>query len=286
MAPHNPTLLEYARYYNIAEDSDPFDYVDETCAPDPPAPPIQGLAVENPEERMGELDYRFCSNILYAKLPTDPKDMGLLSTCLHTDVQDKNIWRGILPEVVTTEDVPEPVLHSADVERLLAGYPPADVDQQDPSSSFHDFFDTAVPGAPATPSESVVSQFTFESEVSSSPQTIGVVVESGPDVPNVPEAVRNVFEMYNSDQLSQQTGVNLTASGNVASASQGVNTAAVYGGETGNSYPQPGTQELPFISIESDSLFSLPHEEIEDGAEGEIDYDEGDMESEVRIRTV
>ncbi|KAJ5120847.1 uncharacterized protein N7515_010235 [Penicillium bovifimosum] len=307
MASQNHTLLEYARHYKLAEDSDSYAhlaYEDETFESDissslPALPPhCQGLRPENPEQRMGELEYRFCSDIYYSKLPKDPKAVDLLSTCLKSDVQNKNIWRGILPKVDLEEDAPEPELNSAEGERLLAGHPSSQVRDYEnnypPSVSSNESDDMETEDMESDDMETDDME-SDDMETDVDEDQVDQSTSEDEENPNVPEFSRDVFELYNSEELSQQSGIHYDQSGNpvyvsgyTASASQNVGIAAGHGGQIDSSILEPGTQELPYESLETDSVFfahneyQLPYvaeegideEMYDDNEDGEYEDDE------------
>ncbi|KAJ5265500.1 hypothetical protein N7505_004550 [Penicillium chrysogenum] len=224
MAPNSPSLLEYARFYNVAEDSTrycPLNYADDTCEPKTPIPPVEGLGPEHPGERLKEIDRQFCTDLMMEKLETQPGDMEVLSGCLQLDSLERNIWRGILPEVTTSDSKGETFLLTAEDERIVT------------SSEFHSTF--AQSPAPSSPAPSV-----------------RLVVPSGPDVPVVPINTRDVFEQYNSGMSQSTSGDGSTTPGNIPVQFSNIPTTSHLAGDA--FYPivdESGTVHQ-FVSIESD----------------------------------
>lgn len=231
MASNQPTLLEYARFYNIAEDSTrycPINYADNTCEPTTPNPPVEGLYPEHPEERLKEVDRRFCTQLLMEKLPVKSEDMDMLGSCLQLESVNGNIWRGILPQVTTSDAKGEPHLLTTAHETMLT------------SSEFHANF--------------------AQNPLSSSPGTmVRLVVPSGPDVPAVPINTRDVFDQYNSGPSSLD-GFTLPES--VAAQSPNIPTSHL----AGDAVPpimEPSGNVRQFISAESDLVPSIEDQENE-----------------------
>ncbi|KGO39353.1 hypothetical protein PEXP_044340 [Penicillium expansum] len=235
MASSQPTLLEYARFYNVAEDSArycPINYADDTCEPVTPIPPVHGLHPENPEERLKEIDRRFCTELMMEKLPTKPEDMELLSGCLQLESVKGNLWRGILPEVKTSDSKGEPPLVTTEDERIVA------------SSGFHTTFAQSL--APSSPTPSV-----------------HLVVPSGPDVPVVPMNTRDVFDHYNSG-MPQPTNIDsFNAPVTVAAQYSNISTTSHLAGDA--LPPIVGLEGTlhQFASIESDPVPSIQDGENE-----------------------
>ncbi|KAJ5783152.1 hypothetical protein N7457_004926 [Penicillium paradoxum] len=250
MASQNPTLLEYARFYNIAEDSTrycPLNYVDDTCEPTPPIPPILGLNREIPEERLREVDRRFCTELMLDKIPTKTSDMEFLRDCMNIDIENKNIWRGILPDVKTSDSTPERILFTLEQEKTLSlpEFNPASC--QDPFSPSASLQMTPLP--PPSPSPSL---------------PVGVIIPSGPDVHHVPGLLRPVFDQFNSDDMPHDSNIaGMTVTVNTAVEPQDTNPAAHLAGDA---FPivGPSGEPFQFVSIESDPLPFDPDEESED----------------------
>lgn len=224
MASNAPTLLEYARYYNVAEESTrycPLNYADDTCEPKTPVPPVEGLQPEHPEERLKELDKQFCTDLMMEKLETNPEDMEVLSGCLQLDSVKGNIWRGILPEVTTSDSKGETFLLTDEDERMVT------------SSEFHSTF--AQSPAPSSPDPSV-----------------RLVVPSGPDVPVVPINTRDVFDQYNSGMSQSNSGGSFTTSGNMPVQSSDIPTTAHLAGDALPPIVDESGTVHQFVSIESD----------------------------------
>ncbi|OQE22729.1 hypothetical protein PENFLA_c012G01334 [Penicillium flavigenum] len=224
MASNPPSLLEYARFYNVAEESTrycPLNYADDTCEPKTPIPPVEGLEPEHPGERLKEVDRQFCTDLMMEKLETKPEDMEVLSGCLQLDSVKGNIWRGILPEVTTSDSKGETFLLTAEDERMVT------------SSEFHSTF--AESPAPSSPAPSV-----------------RLVVPSGPDVPVVPMNTRDVFDQYNSGMSQSTSGDGFTTPGNIPAQSSNIPTTSHLAGDA--FYPivdESGTVHQ-FVSIESE----------------------------------
>ncbi|KAJ5423252.1 hypothetical protein N7491_008468 [Penicillium cf. griseofulvum] len=237
MASNQPTLLEYARFYNIAEDSThycPINYADDTCEPTFPTPPFKGLNPEHPEERLKEVDRRFCTELMMEKLETKSEDIELLSGCLQLQPFNGNIWRGILPEVTTSELKGEPLLFTTQAERLFT-------------------------------SSELPTNFAQSPTLSSPSPSVRLVVPSGPDVPAVPINTRDVFDLYNSGMVSQSNSVEgFTTPGNVAAESFNISTIAHLAGDALPPIVGPEGIVHQFISIESDPIPSIPDQESED----------------------
>ncbi|CAG8903377.1 unnamed protein product [Penicillium egyptiacum] len=235
MAGNQPTLLEYARFYNVAEESTrycPINYADDTCEPTSPIPPVEGLEPEHPEERLKEVDRRFCTELMMEKLETKPEDMEVLSGCLQLDTVKGNIWRGILPEVTTYDSKGEPLLLTAEDERMVT------------SSEFHSTF--AQSPAPSSPTPSV-----------------RLVVPSGPDVPVVPMNTRDVFDQYNSGMSQSNSGDGFTTPGNVPDQSSNIPTTSHLAGDALPPIVDPSGTVHQFVSIESDPVGSTQDQESE-----------------------
>ncbi|KAJ6183855.1 hypothetical protein N7519_005156 [Penicillium mononematosum] len=224
MASTPPSLLEYARFYNVAEESTrycPLNYADDTCEPKTPVSPVEGLEPEYPGERLKEIDRQFRTDLMMEKLETKPEDMEMLSGCLQLDSVEGNIWRGILPEVTTSDSKGETFLLSAEDERMVT------------SAEFHSTF--AQSPAPSSPAPSV-----------------RLVVPSGPDVPVVPMNTRDVFDQYNSGMSQSTSGDGFTTPGNIPVQSSNISTTSHLAGDA--FYPivdESGTVHQ-FVSIESD----------------------------------
>ncbi|KGO76362.1 hypothetical protein PITC_018020 [Penicillium italicum] len=236
MASNQPTLLEYARFYGIAEDSTqyrPINYADDTCEPIIPTPPVDGLDPENPGERLKEIDRRFCTDLMMEKLPTKPEDLELLSSCLQLESFKGNLWRGILPEVATSDAHGEPLLLTTEDERMVA------------SSGFHITF--AQSPAPSSPTPSV-----------------HLIVPSGPDVPIVPMNTRDVFDHYNSGMPQPTSLEGFTAPVNVAAEPSIIPTASHLAGDVVPPIVGPSGTVHQFVSIESDPVPSVQDQENED----------------------
>ncbi|KAJ5178580.1 uncharacterized protein N7500_001279 [Penicillium coprophilum] len=231
MASNPPTLLEYARFYNIAEDSTrycPSTYADETCELAIPTPPVEGLNPEHPEERLKEIDRRFCTELMMERLATKPEDMEFLSGCLQLQPFNGNIWRGILPEVTTSELKGEPLLLTTQDERMFT------------SSEFH-------------------TNFAQSPTLSSPSPSVHLLVPSGPDVPAVPINTRDVFEFYNSAIASQSKGLEcFTTPDNVAGESSNITTISHLTGDVVPPIVGPSGTVHQFVSIESDPVPSIP----------------------------
>jgi hypothetical protein len=224
MASNSPSLLEYARFHNVAEESTrycPLNYADDSCEPKTPIPPVEGLEPEHPEERLKEVDKQFCTDLIMEKLETKPEDMEVLGGCLQLDSVKGNIWRGILPEVTTSDSKGETFLLTAEDERMVT------------SSEFHSTFAQS-----PTPSSPVPS--------------VRLVVPSGPDVPVVPMNTRDVFDQYNSGMSQSTSGDGFTTPGNIPAQSSNISTTSHLAGDA--LYPivdESGTVHQ-FVSIESD----------------------------------
>ncbi|KAJ5497485.1 hypothetical protein N7463_009472 [Penicillium fimorum] len=231
MASNQPTLLEYARFYNISEDSTrycPINYADDTCEPTIPTPPVEGLNPEHPEDRLMEIDRRFCTELIMERLPTNPEDMELLSGCLQLQPLNGNIWRGILPEVTTSELRGEPLLLTAQDERMFA------------SSEFH-------------------TNFVQSPTLSSPSPSVHLLVPSGPDVPAVPINTRGVFNLYNSAMASQSNTLEcFTTPDNVTAGSSNLTTTSHLAGNALPPIVGPSGTVHQFVSIESDPVPSIP----------------------------
>ncbi|KAI2706360.1 hypothetical protein DTO006G1_718 [Penicillium roqueforti] len=228
MTSNQPTLLEYARFYNVAEDYTklcPIDYADETCELPIYVPIIEGLELENPEERLKEIDERFCTDLLMERLETKPEDLELLSGCLQLDSVKGNIWRGILPQVMTSDIKDEPILLTTEDERMIA------------SSEFH----AAFAQSPATSS--------------SSSAPVRLVVPSGPDVPVVPVNTRDIFNYYNSGLPQSNIADGFTIPRHVPAACPNITSATSH--RDGDAFPplMGSSGMVPqFVSIETDSI--------------------------------
>ncbi|KAJ5686856.1 hypothetical protein N7536_009475 [Penicillium majusculum] len=235
MASNQPTLLEYARFYNIAEDSTgycPINYADNTCEPATPILPVEGLDPEHPEERLKEIDRRFCTEIMMEKLPIKPEDMDMLAGCLQLDDFNRNLWRGILPQVTTSDVKGEPFLFTAVNERMVT------------SSEFNTTFVQSP--SPFSPIPSV-----------------RLVVPSGPDVPVVPMNTRDVFDHYNSE-LSQSNSVEgFTAPQPVTAEFSNIPTTSYLAGDAVPPIVGPSGTVHQFISVESDPVPSIEDQENE-----------------------
>ncbi|KAJ9485364.1 hypothetical protein VN97_g7988 [Penicillium thymicola] len=234
MASNQPTLLEYARFYNIAEESTrycPINYADNTCEPTTPNPPVEGLNPEYPEERLKEVDRRFCTELMMEKLPIKPEDMDMLGSCLQLESVNGNIWRGILPQVTTSDAKGEPHLLTTAHETMLT------------SSELHANF--------------------AQDPLSSSPTTmVRLVVPSGPDVPAVPINTRDVFDQYNSGMPQPNSVEGFTAPENVAAQSSNIPTSHLAGDAVPPIMGPSGTVHQ-FISTESDLVPSIEDQENE-----------------------
>ncbi|KAJ5813107.1 hypothetical protein N7447_010130 [Penicillium robsamsonii] len=230
MASSQPTLLEYARFYNIAEESTrycPSNYADDTCEPTIPTPPVEGLNPEHPEDRLKEIDRRFCAELMMERLPTKPEDMELLSGCLQLRPFNRNIWRGILPEVTPSELNCEPLLLTTQDERMFA------------SSEFH-------------------TNFAQSPTLSSPSPSVHLLVPSGPDVPAVPINTRDVFDLYNSAMASQSNTLEcFTIPGNVTAESSNMTTTSHLAGDALPPIVGPSGTVHQFVSIESDPVPSV-----------------------------
>lgn len=250
MASNQPTLLEYARFYNVAEESIrycPINYADNTCEPTTPIPPVEGLDPEHPEERLKEVDRRFCTELMMEKLPTKPEDMEMLGSCLQLESVNGNIWRGILPQVTTSDVKGEPLLLTTADERMVT------------SSEFHATF--AQSPAPSSPTASV-----------------RLVVLSGPDVPVVPMNTRDVFDHYNSGMSQSNSVEGFTAPETVADESSNIPTTSHLAGDAVPPIVGPSGTVHQFISIETDPVPS-----IQDQEEG---YASSVLSSEVSTRLI
>ncbi|EKV15824.1 hypothetical protein Pdw03_6209 [Penicillium digitatum] len=235
MASNQPTLLEYARFYNIAADSTrycPISFADDTCEPTTPIPPVDGLRPENPEERLKEIDQRFCTELMMEKLPTKPEDIELLSGCLQLESDQGNLWRGILPEVTTTDVKGEPLLLTTEDERMVT------------SSEFQATFAQSPAPSSATPS-------------------VRLVVPSGPDVPVVPMNTRDVFDHYNSGISQSNCEEGFAAPGNAAAKSSNAFTTSHLAGDVLPPIVGPSGTVQQFVSIESDPVPSIQDYENE-----------------------
>ncbi|KAJ5965113.1 uncharacterized protein N7479_004989 [Penicillium vulpinum] len=238
MASNQPTLLEYARFYNIAEESTrycPVNYVDETCEPTTPTPPVEGLDPENPKERLKEVERRFCNGLIMERLAIQPEDIEFLSGCLKIKPIEGNIWRGILPEVTTSDLKGEPYLLTAEDERLVN------------SSDFN----TTFPESPA---------------LSSPTPSVHLVVPSGPDVPVVPINTRAVFDHYNTGMVSWPTGwdsCTLSTEMPVVSSNIAPTPTSHLTGDVLPPIVEPSGTVHQFVSIESDPVLSIKEEESE-----------------------
>lgn len=239
MASNQPTLLEYARFYNIAEDSTgycPINYVDNTCEPATPILPVEGLDPKHPEERLKEIDRRFCTEIMMEKLPIKPEDMDMLAGCLQLDDFNRNLWRGILPQVTTSDVKGEPFLFTAVNERMVT------------SSEFNTTFVQSP--SPFSPIPSV-----------------RLVVPSGPDVPVVPMNTRDVFDHYNSE-LSQSNSVEgFTAPQPVTAEFSNIPTTSYLAGDAVPPIVGPSGTVHQFISVESDPVPSIEDQENDEDQE-------------------
>lgn len=245
MASDIPPLFEYARFYNIAEDSSrycPLNYADETCEPTPPIPPISGLHPERPEERLKEIDQRFCTGLMLDRIPTKSKDMDYLGDCLKTDSSNKNLWRGILPDVRTSDHNTQRILLTMEDEKMLS------------APEFQTTFDEDPFASPLDYPES------FAHGVSPSPGLpVRVVVPSGPDIPHVPGLMRDVFDHFNSDMTPEGDlgGVTMSMDQTVQSHNMTLHPADVM--------PILGSVDDLFqiASIESDPFVGTHDEESE-----------------------
>ncbi|KAJ5404925.1 hypothetical protein N7465_006209 [Penicillium sp. CMV-2018d] len=247
MASNQPTLLEYARFYNIAEESTrycPINYADNTCEPTTPIPPVEGLEPEHPEERLKEIDRRFCTEIMMERLPVKPGDLDMLSGCLNLEVEKKNIWRGILPQVTTSDAKEEPYLLTAEQEIMVA------------SSEFNANATFAQSPTPSSPTPSV-----------------RLVVPSGPDVPVVPINTRDVFDHYNSGMSQSDSVEGFTAPKSVAVDYSSIPTTSHLAGDAVPPIVGPSGTVSQFISIESDPVPSIEDQENEG-------YDSSELSSE------
>ncbi|KAJ5356960.1 hypothetical protein N7517_011569 [Penicillium concentricum] len=230
MASNPPTLLDYARFYNIAEESNrycPINYVDDTCEPTIPTPPVEGLNPENPEDRLKEIDRRFCTDIMMERLATKPEDMKLLSGCLQLQPFNGNIWRGILPEVTTSELKSEPLLTTTQDERMFA------------SSEFDtNFVQSPTPSSPSL--------------------SVHLVVPSGPNIAAVPTNTRDVFDLYNSAVASQSNALEcFTTPANVTAESSNITMTSHLAGDALPAIVGPSGTVHQFVSIESDPVPSI-----------------------------
>ncbi|KAJ5604210.1 hypothetical protein N7537_007166 [Penicillium hordei] len=251
MASNQPTLLEYARFYNVAEESTrycPTNYADNTCEPTTPIPPLEGLDPEHPEERLKEIDRRFCTELVMEKLPTKPEDMEMLGSCLQLEPVNGNIWRGILPQVSTSDVKGEPLLLTTVDERMVT------------SSEFRTTF--AQSPAPSSPNPSV-----------------RLVVPSGPDVPVVPMNTRDVFDHYNSGMSQSNSVEGFTAPETVAAQSSNIPTTSHLAGDAVPFIAGPSGNVHQFISIETDHAPSIQDQENE-GYASSVQSSEHPTESE------
>lgn len=242
MASNQPSLLEYARFYNVAEDSTrycPINYADKTCEPTTPIPPVEGLDPEHPEERLKEIDRRFCTELMMEKLPVKPEDMDMLAGCLQLDSFNRNLWRGILPQVTTSDVKHEPYLLTAVHERMVA------------SSEFHANFAQS-----PTPSSPIPS--------------VRLVVPSGPDVPVVPMNTRDVFEHYNSEMSQSNSAEGFTAPETVAAGFSNIPTTSYLAGDAVPPIVGPSGIVHQFVSVESDPVPSIEDQENESYASSEL----------------
>lgn len=250
MGSEHPTLLQYARFYNIAKDPEhysPLNYIDDTCEPIPPIPPFEGLNAETPEERLKDVERRFCNEIMLGRIPIKAADKEFLGDCLKLDIKDKNLWRGILPEVQTSDLQPESHLPTMAEARDL------------PAPQFHPPYNRMLFSFPANP------PMTPAHVASPSPSLpIGVQVPSGPDVPYVPGYVRGVFDQFNSDDTAPNTDIGEFAFFlNPTVQPQELNAAAHLAGDA-MPLVGPSGEVLQLVSIESDPVPGVDDEESED----------------------
>lgn len=234
MASNQPTLLEYARFYNIAEESTrycPINYADNTCEPTTPIPPVEGLDPEHPEERLKEIDRRFCTEIMMEKLPVRPEDMEMLGGCLQLDSVNGNLWRGILPQVTTSDVKHEPYLRTTMQERMA-------------TSEFHaSFAQGPTPSPPIPP--------------------VRLVVPSGPDVPVVPMNTRDVFDHYNSEMSQSNSVEGFSAPETAAAEFSNIPTTSYPAGDAVPPITGPSGTVNQFINVEPDPVPSIEDQESE-----------------------
>ncbi|KXG52828.1 uncharacterized protein PGRI_080840 [Penicillium griseofulvum] len=232
MASNQPSLREYARFYGIAENPDRYDpimYADDTCEPTVPTPPFEGLNPENPEERLREVDRRFCTELMMEKLETEPEDLEFLGSSLQVPTPKGNIWRGILPEVTPSELQGEPPLLTNQAERLF------------------------------TPFE-LPTDFAMSPTLSSPVPSVRLEVPSGPDVPSVPINTRDVFDLYNSNSIEDFLIPN-----NMAAESSNMGPISHLAGDALPLVDAEGIVHQ-FVTTESDHIPPTPDQEGDDEA--------------------
>lgn len=182
------------------------------------------------------------------RLPVKPGDLDMLSGCLNLEVEKKNIWRGILPQVTTSDAKEEPYLLTAEHEIMVA------------SSEFNANATFAQSPTPSSPTPSV-----------------RLVVPSGPDVPVVPINTRDVFDHYNSGMCQSDSVEGFTAPKSVAVDYSSIPTTSHLAGDAVPPIVGPSGTVSQFISIESDPVPSIEDQENEG-------YDSSELSSEVGIR--
>lgn len=102
-------MLEYARYYRLAEDytlHSPIMDADESCEPQVPVPP-PGLEAARPEQRMHEVHQAFTFDIMAEPLPADPEEPSLLEEFQALPEVNGSVWRGLLPVLETSDLGPQ-----------------------------------------------------------------------------------------------------------------------------------------------------------------------------------
>lgn len=166
------------------------------------------------------------------KLPTKPEDMEMLGSCLQLESVNGNIWRGILPQVTTSDVKDEPLLLTTADERMIT------------SSEFHATFAQSPASSSPTPS-------------------VRLVVLSGPDVPVVPMNTRDVFDHYNSGVSQSNSVEGFTAPETVAAESSNISTTSHLAGDAVPPIVGPSGTVHQFISIETDPVPSIQDQENE-----------------------